>query len=108
MTTPTYDELKKKTIAELREMAKGMPHEAVQGYTQMNKEHLLPALCRALGVDMHEHHVVHGIDKAAVKAQMKALQRERDAALGAGDGDRVKSLRRHIHTLNHQLRVHAR
>ncbi len=107
-TVITYEGLKKKTVADLRELAKSLTHEAVQGYTQMNKEHLLPALCRALGVDTHEHHVVHGIDKAAVKAQMKALQRERDAALDAGDGDRVKSLRRHIHTLNHQLRVHAR
>ena len=47
----TYEDLKKKTVAELRDMAKGLTHEAVQGYTQMNKEHLLPALCKALGID---------------------------------------------------------
>ena len=48
-TTPTYEDLKKKTVAELRDLAKGLSHEAVQGYTQMNKDHLLPALCKALG-----------------------------------------------------------
>jgi hypothetical protein len=37
----TYEDLKKKTVAELREIAKGLTHDAVQGYTQMNKDHLL-------------------------------------------------------------------
>ena len=47
----TYHELKEKTIQELRDIAKGAENqEAVQGYSQMNKEHLLPALCKALGV----------------------------------------------------------
>ena len=50
--THTYEELKKKTIAELREIAKEIQHEAVQGYTQLNKEHLLPAVCKALGIDI--------------------------------------------------------
>ena len=49
----TYEELKKQTVAELREIAAGMSHEALQGYTQLNKEHLLVALCRALNLDMH-------------------------------------------------------
>ena len=46
----TYDELKHKTVAELREIAKATEHEAVKGYTQMNKDHLLQALCKALGI----------------------------------------------------------
>jgi len=41
----TYEELKKMNVSELRELAKEMEHEAVQGYTQLNKEHLLEALC---------------------------------------------------------------
>ena len=36
----TYDELKHKTVAELRDIAVGIEHEALQGYTQLNKEHL--------------------------------------------------------------------
>ena len=62
----TYEELKKKTVQELREIAKSVQHEAVQGATQMNKEHLLPALCKALGIDTHQHHQVRSIDKPAM------------------------------------------
>ena len=63
----TYEELHKKTVAELRDMAKDLDHEAVKGYTQMNKDHLLPAVCEALGVkiDKHHHHEATGIDKKA-------------------------------------------
>jgi hypothetical protein len=102
----TYHELKEKTIAELRELAKGVDNPAVQGYSQMNKEHLLPALCHALGVDMHEHHDVKGIDKAALKAKIRTLKKQRDAALEARDPDALKSTRRHIHALNRQIRAH--
>ena len=104
----TYDELKDKTVAELREIAKGLSHEAVQGYSQMNKERLLPALCKALGIDTHEHHEVTGIDKAGIKAKIRELKRQRDAALAASDPSGLKDARRHIHRLNHQLRAHAR
>jgi hypothetical protein len=64
----TYEELKHKTVAELREIASGLTHEAVRGYSQLNKEHLLPALCTALGIDTREHHQAVGIDKPALKA----------------------------------------
>lgn len=104
----TYEELKGKTVAELREIAKGTEHEAVQGASQMNKEHLLPALCQALGIDTHEHHQVVGIDKAAIKAKMRELKKQRDAALEARDHEQLKAVRRHLHHLNHQIRSHAR
>jgi DNA-binding IclR family transcriptional regulator len=102
----TYHELKGKTIAELRDIAKGLDHEAVQGFSQMNKDHLLPALCKALGIDTHEHHVVAGIDKPAIKARMRALKIERDQALASHDRAKLKSVRRHIHHLNRQIRAH--
>jgi hypothetical protein len=102
----TYEELKGKTIAELREIAKDIESEHVQGYSQMNKEHLLPALCKALGIDIHEHHTVTGIDKSAVKAKMRELMKQRDAALESQDHVQLKSLRRQIHRLNHQIRAH--
>jgi hypothetical protein len=97
-----YDELKAKTVAELREIAK----DAVQGSSQMNKDHLLPALCRALGVDTHEHHSVHGIDKSSVKAELRKLKSERGKALDQHDHMRLKALRRQIHHLNRQIRAH--
>src|SRR4029450_7692190 len=55
----TFECLKKMTLAELRDVAKDVQHDAVQGYTQMNKDHLVPALCKALGIDAHEHHAAH-------------------------------------------------
>ena len=64
------DSLKGKTVAELREIAKGIEHEAVHGYTQLNKDHLLVALCTALKISTHEHHATGGYDKAAIKAKM--------------------------------------
>jgi len=102
----TYDELKSKNVDELREIAKGLDHEAVKGSSQMNKDHLLPALCQALGIDAHVHHHVEGIDKAAIKAKMKALKTKRAAALTEHDRDGLKSIRRQLHHLNRQIRAH--
>jgi len=105
----TYDELKKKTVAQLREIASGMEHEAVQGYTQLNKEHLLTALCNALNIDSHKRHAVKaaGIDKKKIKSQMKALKKERDAALESHDHPQLKTVRRKMHELRRTLRKAA-
>jgi hypothetical protein len=104
----TYHELKVKTVQELRDIAKTVEqHDAVQGYSQMNKDHLLPALCKALGIDTHEHHAVVGIDKPAIKAKMRDLKEKRAAALQSGDSDLLKSVRRQIHRLNRQIRAHV-
>jgi len=77
----TYKQLKHLTVAQLREIAAGLDHEAVQGYTQLNKEHLLDALCKALCIDKHEHHKVVGINKTQIKTQIRALKKQRDKAL---------------------------
>lgn len=99
----TYDELKHKTVADLREIAAGIQHEAVQGYTQLNKEHLLVAICRALGIDTHQHHAVQGLNKAEVKGRIKELKKKRDEALAAHDHAQLKSVRRQIHHLKRQI-----
>lgn len=102
----TFHDLKIKTIAELREIAKGIDHEAVKGHSQMNKEHLLPALCKALGIDTTEHHTVVGIDKPAIKARMRQLKGKRSEAVEQRDHAALKSIRRELHHYNHQLRSH--
>jgi len=99
----THSELKHKTLAELRDIAKDIEHEAVQGYTQLNKEHLVVALCKALNVDIHEHHDVVGIDKAAIKVKIRALKGKRDAAITAHDHAQLKRARRSIHRLKRQI-----
>lgn len=104
----TYHELKEKTIQELRDIAKGSDKsDLVQGYSQMNKDHLLPALCKALGIDVHEHHAVLGIDKPALKAKMRALKEQRRGALESHDHETLKSIRRQLHRFNRQIRSHA-
>lgn len=100
----TYEQLKHMTVAEMREIAAGIDHPAVQGYTQLNKEHLLAALCRALNVDMHAHHEVKGVDKGALKAQIRELKKQRDEALSAHDHKRLKDVRRRIHSL--KVKIH--
>jgi len=99
----THHELKHKTLAELRDIAKDIEHDAVKGYTQLNKEHLIVALCTALNIDMHEHHEVVGVDKAAIKTRIRALKAKRDAALIAHDHAQLKHARRSIHRLKRQI-----
>lgn len=103
----TYEELKAKTLAELREIATTVEqHDAVQGFSQMNKEHLLPALCKALGIDTHLHHHAVGIDKPSLKAKIKALKAERDKAKLSHDHAALKNVRRQIHRINRDIRRH--
>src|SRR4029078_3217718 len=94
----TIEELKHKNITDLREIAKGIEHEAVQGYSQLNKEHLVSALAKALGIQ-HTHHDVVGIDKASIKAQIRELKAKRTGALEAHNNAELKVLRRTIHRL---------
>ncbi len=101
--TYTLEELKKKKVAELREIAKGMEHKAVKGYTKLNKEHLLAAVCKALNIDMREHHEVVGLDKAAIKAKVRKLKKKRDQALAARNLAEHKNILRMIHGLKRKI-----
>jgi len=101
----SYDEFKHSTVAQLREIAKGIEHEALQGYTQLNKDHLITALCKALNLETHAHHEARGIDKSKFKVQLKALKKEREDALAAHDNAKLKVIRRHRHSLMHRIRA---
>src|ERR1044071_3617194 len=98
----TYEQLRHKNLAELRDMAKGIEHEAVQGYTQMNKDHLVIAISKALGIQ-HEHHAVVGIDKSGIKARIRELKTQRAAAIEAHDRAQLKVVRRTIHRLKRRI-----
>jgi|SRR5829696_5462669 len=98
----TYEQLRHKTLAELRDMAKSSDHEAVQGYTQMNKDHLVVALAKALGIQ-HEHHSAVGIDKSTIKARIRELKTQREAALASHDNAQLKVVRRSIHRLKRRI-----
>ena len=100
----TFTELKHKTVAQLKEIAASIDHEAVKGYTQLNKEHLLKALCNALGIDVHEHHEVKGIDKSTIRAKIRGLKTERNKAIAAHDHKQLKAIRRRIKNFKKKLR----
>jgi hypothetical protein len=100
----TFQELKGKTVAELREIAAGTQHDAVKGYTQLNKEHLLVALCKALNIDTHEHKEAEGIDKTAFKKLIRELKTKKAEAITAKDAKKAIIATRKIHRLKRAIR----
>ena len=100
----TYEILSKMTVTELRKIADGIENEATKGHLVMHKDQLLPALCTALGIEAHVHHHVVGIDKAALKIQIRKLKEERTAATEKHDYTRLKDIRHQIHTLKRTIR----
>jgi len=100
----TYEDLHGMTVTQLREVAKGRGHSALKGYTTMHKEHLLPALCEALGIEAHEHHDVVGVDKASLKARIRELKTKRAEALEAGDSQSLRRVRRKIRGIKRKIR----
>jgi hypothetical protein len=110
----TYDDLKGMTLAQLREVARTLESPSVQGYSQMNKEHLLPAICAALDIDARHHAHAHasrgisaGFDRGPAKARLRALKAARDQAIVAHDSAQLHSIRREMHRLKHRLRTEA-
>ena len=99
----TYHELRVKTLSQLRSIAKGIEHDAVKGYTQMNKLHLLESICKALKIDLHEHHQVIGVNKTLIKTRIRALKKKRGDAIESQDHKQLKLIRRNIHRMKRTL-----
>jgi len=97
-----FHELRVMTIEQLREVAQGI--EELTGSTQMRKHELLKQICERLNIQMHEHHDVVGIDKGAIKRQIRELKDKRDAALEERAYDDLRRVRRKIHRLKRQIR----
>ena len=100
----TFDELSKKTVAQLREIADGLDHDKVHGYRSLHKPDLVKLLCVALAIEAHEHHNVVGLDKAKIKAQIAVLKEKRAAAIEAHDTAQLKRARLNIKRLKHKMR----
>jgi len=103
MAKHSFEELKHKAVAQLREIAAGIEHDAVKGYTQLNKEHLIDAICKALNIDTFRRHHAEGADASVMKSRIKELKKQRDEALAAHDQQRLKTVRREIHSLKVKL-----
>src|SRR5262245_10923939 len=103
MAEHSYEELKQKTVAQLREIAAVIEHDAVKGYTQLNKDHLIYAICKALNIDTFTHHHAEGVAASVMKSRIKELKKQRDEALAAHDHKQLKAVRREIHSLKVKL-----
>jgi len=100
----TYEELSVMTVGRLREIAQGIDHEAVKGFSTMHKEKLLPAICQALGIDAHAHHHVVGVNKTQLKGRIRALKVQRGEALAAKNSAEYHRILHEIHDLKNRLR----
>ncbi len=101
----TYEQLNKMTVNELRKIAEGIDHEAVQGHNTMHKEKLVPALCKALGIESHVHHQAKLSEKSSMKLEIRDLKKKRAAAIASKDYAQLRDIRRHIHDLKVKLRA---
>ena len=105
MESYTYEQLKEMTVARLREISKGIESDALQGYSTMHKEQLIPQLCKVMGI--HTHHAAAGAEKTRIKGIIHKLKARRDEASKARDDAKLAVLRRQIHILKHKLRCMA-
>jgi protein-arginine kinase activator protein McsA len=92
------------TVTQLRDIAKDVQPQ-IEGYTTMHKDHLLPALCKALGI--HIAHAAHGAEKTRVKGVIRKLKARRDDAVGKKDRKQQALSRGQIHALKRRLRKMA-
>jgi hypothetical protein len=96
-----YHELQKTTVGKLREMAKEYPD--LEGVTGMSKEQLVDTLAEHMGIEK-PHKVVVGIDKSAIKAEIRTLKKVRQEALDGKDRKKLHETRHELHKLRHKLR----
>ncbi len=103
MAEYTYDQLKNMTVVQLREIVPTLPNqEALEGYSSMHKDHLLPLMCKVLGI--HIHAAAAGSEKTRMKTMIHRLQHKRDELTAAGKGDQLPAVRQQIHVLKRKLR----
>ena len=97
----TFEQLKHKTVAELRDIAKGNEHEALRVHLAQQGT-LARCVIDSAGIKQ-QHQDVVGVDKAAIKSRIKEIKKTRDEALAAHDHSQLKVARRTIHRLKRQL-----
>ena len=97
-----FNAVRKMTAVQLREQLAKYPD--VAGVTAMKKDKLIGLLCKKLGIDPHAHAAAAGINKTAIKQQIRALKKERDAAKQAHDMKQLAEIRHRIHRQKHLLR----
>ena len=98
-----YHDLQKTRVADLREMVKERMPE-VEGVIGKKKDELVDLLAEHLGIEKPHKHVAAGLGKRRIKARIRELKVQRQAALEAGDHAELKKQRRLIHREKRKLR----
>ena len=80
MTEYTFEDLSKQTVAQLRKIAVGVEHEALQNPAKMPKEELLAALCQALGIEAGESPEETVQDKESAAQEVAAAEPTEESA----------------------------
>ncbi len=94
-------ELKKMTVAQLREKAKGIPD--LQGVAGMKKDQLIQAISKAEGIGVGTQE--NDISISSVKQAIEALKKQKTELLASPEGhSKVKRIRRKIKRLKRQTR----
>lgn len=98
-----FHELQKTRVSDLREMMKQHCPEVV-GVVGLKKEQLIDALAEKLGIEKPHKHVAMGLGKRKIKAEIRQLKVQRQAALQAKDAVELRKFRRQIHLRKRRLR----
>ena len=93
------EELLKKKVTELREMAE---QQGVVGVGKA-KEELQALLAEKLGIDLHDH-AAAGIGRAKLKTRIRELKTRRDEALASGDKNAFHHVRGQLKHSRRNLR----
>jgi hypothetical protein len=95
-------DLEKMTVVKLREEAHKFEVKDALG---MSKEQLIDLLCEKLGIHRPEKKVV-GVDKAALKARIRALKARRAQALAQNDHQAVADIRMRLKRYRRKIKTH--
>ena len=96
-----FQTVKKMTAEKLREELAKYPD--MTGLSAMKKDELVKHMCDKLGIKRVVH-AVPQLDKTPIKQAIRALKKERAAALAAHDHAKLADLRHKIHANKHKLR----
>ena len=98
----TLQELKKMTVAKLREEA--MKYPDVVGASSMKKDDLVALLCEKLGIATEEKKATVPATKLTIKQQIKELKHLKQEAIAKKDKAAVLLCRQKIRTQKRHLR----
>jgi hypothetical protein len=98
-----YHDLQKTRVSDLREMVKEHFPD-ILGVVGLKKEEMVNMLADKLGIEKPHKHVAAGLGKRAIKAEIRELKVQREAARAEKNNEDLVKFRRLIHRNKRKLR----